>query len=223
MNKIGTIQSIQVGKPARYPIPAVLESTSESWRTSFFRSPDPQPRWLFTTHLEGNEQADKKNHGKPGQAVLLYAASHYPLWQEELDRPEIGPGGFGENLTVADLTEETVCIGDIYAIGEARIQVSGPRYPCTKIERRWASPGLTDRAAATGRTGWYCSVLQEGRIEPGLPLMLIERPYPEWTVALVNDFAHSRNHDIEKAMALAACPLLNEFWGPLVVKRARSR
>ena len=60
-------------------------------------------------------------------------------------------------------------------------------------------------------------------IEPGTPLMLIERPYPQWTIALTNDFGHFRNHDVETAKALAACPLLNEFWQELVVRRAQGR
>src|SRR5205823_12868596 len=142
----------------------------------------------YTTHLDGNVQADMKHHGSLNQAVLMYAAAHYPLWQRELDLPEIGPGGFGENFTVDGLTEETVCIGDIYALGEAQIQVTGPRYPCYKIERRWALPGLTARAAETGRTGWYCRVIREGMIEPGTAITLVERPYAQWTVALTNDF-----------------------------------
>jgi len=180
-----------------------------------------QTRWLYTTHLEGNVQADTRHHGQLTQAVLLYAATHYPLWQEELGRPEIGPGGFGENFTVSGLSEETACIGDIYALGEARIQVTGPRYPCWKIERRWQIEGLTARVAETGRTGWYCRVLQEGMIEPDMPITLIERPYPQWAIALVNDFGHSRNKDVEMAKALAACPLLVEMWQRLVVRRAK--
>ncbi len=211
--QIGVLQSVQVGTPKRY-------GTVGGWKTSFFREPSRQPRWLYTTHLDGNQQADTKNHGQLHQAVLLYAAAHYPLWREELNRPEIGPGGFGENFTIEGLSEQTACIGDIYAIGEARIQVTGPRYPCWKIERRWGLPGLTDRVAATGRTGWYCRVLHEGLIEPGTVIALVERPYPQWTVALTNDFGHFRNHDVTTAHALAACPLLHEFWQKLVVKRA---
>ena len=74
--------------------------------------------------------------------------------------------------------------------------------------------------AETERTGWYCRVVREGLVEPGLPVALVERPYPEWTVALVNDFGHFRNRDVETARALAACPLLNEWWRRLVVRRA---
>lgn len=224
MTQIGILQSVQVGKPEQYYIENAnvadeANIQERSWETSFFRVPTPQPRWLYTTHLEGNRQADTENHGTLGQAVLLYAAAHYPLWQAELGRQEIGPGGFGENFTVNGLTEQTACIGDIYAIGEAQIQVTGPRYPCWKIEQRWGIEGLTARVAATGRTGWYCRVVREGMIEPGVPLMLVERPYPRWTIALTNDFGHSRNHDIETAQALAACPLLAEFWQQLVIRR----
>jgi MOSC domain-containing protein YiiM len=217
---IGILQSIQVGTPHSYGVSNATDPMQHSWQTSFFRTPSSEPRWLYTTHLAGNAQADLKHHGRPEQAVLLYAASHYPHWQAELGRQDIGPGGFGENFTLDGLSEETASIGDIYALGEAQIQVTGPRYPCWKIERRWGSAGMTARAAETGRTGWYCRVLHEGMIEPGMPVTLVERPYPEWTVALTNDFGNGRNTDVEKAQALASCPLLQEFWQELVVRSA---
>ncbi len=118
------------------------------------------------------------------------------------------------------VTDATVCIGDTFAIGEARIQVTGPRYPCVKIGRRWGLPTLTARVAESGRTGWYCRVLGEGWVESGLPLTLIERPHPEVPVALINDFGHGRNRDVAAARAVAACPLLEEWWQVLVVRRA---
>jgi MOSC domain-containing protein YiiM len=218
--QIAVLASIQVGTPHRYGVEGAPQAIDRAWTTSFFREPSPVKRWLFTTHLEGNAQADTRNHGRPDQAVLLYAEAHYALWRAELGRPELGPGGFGENFTMAGLIEETACIGDTYGIGEARVQVSGPRYPCWKIERRWRLPGLTDRVAATGRTGWYCRVLREGEVAPGMPVTLLDRPYPAFTVALVNDFGHCRGGDETVARALAACPLLNEWWRDLVLRRA---
>ncbi len=220
---VGVLQSVQVGTPHRYGTTGAQEVLERAWRTSFFRTPSAESRWLYTTHLEGNKQGDLKHHGSLDQAVLLYAATNYPLWQEELGRQDIGPGGFGENFTVDGLSEETACVGDIYALGEARIQVSGPRYPCWKIERRWGMAGLTAKAGETGRTGWYCRVLQEGLIELGMPITLIERPYPAWTIALINSFAHHHNRDVETAQAIAACPLLNEFWQRYIVKWAMGK
>ncbi len=172
ITRVGILQSVQVGTPQRYLTASATDGMEHSWETSFFRVPSAQP------------QADTKNHGQLSQAILLYAAAHYPIWQAELNRPEIGPGGFGENFTVDGLTEATACIGDIYAIGEAQIQVTGPRYPCGKIERRWDIEGLTTRVAETGRTGWFCRVVREGMVEPGMFVTLIERPYPEWTLKI---------------------------------------
>lgn len=221
--QIGVLGSVQVGTPRRYTAESADDGAGRSWETSFVRPPDARRRWLATTHLDGNAQADTKNHGSPDQAVLLYAAAHYPRWWEELGRAEIGPGGFAENLTVDGLTEANACVGDTNAIGAARIQVTGPRYPCFKIGRRWGIPDLTARVAASGRTGWYCRVLGEGWIEPGLPVMLVDRPYPRYTVALVNDFGHGRNRDVAAAEDLARCPLLVAWWQTLVVARASGR
>lgn len=221
--QIGVLQSVQVGSPQRYGVKGAADVMDRTWETSFFRASSGEPRWLYTTHLDGNDQADKQNHGKPSQAVLCYAAENYALWQEELGRTDIGPGGFAENFTIAGLSEATACIGDTYAVGDAHIRVTGPRYPCWKIERRWRSPGLTARVAATGRTGWYCEVLREGLIVPGSAVLLVDRPYPRWTIALVNDFGHGRNRDLTLARELADCPLLYEFWKDLVVRMAAGR
>lgn len=223
MHQIGSLSSVQVGTPRRYPADGsendADDGAGRSWETSFVRPPDPRRRWLGTTHLDGNAQADTKHHGSPDQAVLLYAAAHYPRWRAELGRPEIGPGGFAENFTVDGPTEATACIGDTYAIGAARIQVTGPRFPCVKIGRRWGIPDLTTRVAATGRTGWYCRVLSEGWVAPGLPITLVARPHPDVSVALVNDFGHGRNRDLAAAQRVAACPLLVEWWQRFVVAR----
>src|SRR5271165_6343100 len=112
---VGTIASLQVGAPKQHPTSLPLNGR-KTWETSFFRAPAADPRWLFKTHLEGNRQADTENHGKWNQVMLLYANAHYSHWQAELDLPDIGPGGFGENVTVDGLSEATVCLGDLYAI-----------------------------------------------------------------------------------------------------------
>ena len=81
--------------------------------------------------------------------------------------PDLPYGAFAENLTVSELREDTVCLGDVYAIGDARLQVSQPRQPCSNITRRWDIRGLTQKVEATGRTGWYLRVLTEAFIEAG--------------------------------------------------------
>ncbi len=217
----GTLASMQVGTPHRYGTKDAPAKLDQPWRTSFFRAPSMEPRWLYTTHLDGNDQADKKNHGHLDQAVLFYAAAHYPAWEAELGRADMGPGGFGENLTVADLSEATVCMGDVYAIGDALVQVTGPRYPCWKISQRWHLDDLTERVAATGRTGWYASVQREGQLVPGMPITLTERPYPDVTIARVNAAAHGHHSDHAEAQALLASPALDAFWRKVIARQFR--
>ena len=219
MQPIATIESIQVGAPRTYRHPGTDDRPDVEWQTSFFRVPSPERRWLHTTHLDGNAQADTENHGQPSKAVLLYDGGHYARWRERPGLHAIGPGGMAENLTLAGLSETSACIGDVYQIGEARIEVTGPRYPCYKIGRRWGVRGLELDVAATGRTGWYCQVLTEGWLAPGATLSLVDRPFPAVTVALVNDLGHGRNRDHAAAVMAAACPSLPEFWRGLVLRR----
>ncbi|MBA3825094.1 MAG: MOSC domain-containing protein [Ktedonobacterales bacterium] len=218
----GTLASVQVGQPQHYGTEGAPAKLDQPWHTSFFRAPSAEPRWLFTTHLEGNEQADKRNHGTLDQAVLLYAAANYELWQAELGRDDMGAGGFGENFTVTELSEATVCIGDIYAIGDAVIEVTGPRYPCWKISQRWGIADLTDRVAATGRTGWYAQVRHEGQIAPGAAITLVERPYADITIGAINACAHGHNRDRDQVRTLMASPALDDFWRNVIARQLRS-
>jgi MOSC domain-containing protein YiiM len=61
-------------------------------------------------------------------------------------------------------TEEAVCIGDAFGMGEARVQVSQPRQPCWKLSRRWRIEDLAGQVQSTARTGWYFRVLVEGSV-----------------------------------------------------------
>jgi MOSC domain-containing protein YiiM len=210
--------SIQVGMPTPYGTEGAADEMDRAWVTSFVRQPVEGRIWFGRENLAGNQQADTKNHGGPDKAALCYAASHYPDWRAELNRPDFPHGGFGENFTVAGLSEANVCIGDTYQIGEVRAQVSQPRGPCWKIARRWRIEDLTARVLASGRTGWYLRVLTEGYVEAGQPFVMLDRPYPQWTIARVNAIIHHRN-DPETA-ALGACPLLSSALRERLTTRA---
>jgi MOSC domain-containing protein YiiM len=199
--------SIQAALPSDHGEPGAAQPMRRPWTTAFFKEPVAGPVWLARTNLAGDRQADLENHGGPDKAVLLYAASHYPRWREELGR-ELPHGGFGENFTVEGMDESSVCIGDVYDVGEARIQVSQPRIPCWKIARRWGIRDLSARVQRTRRTGWYVRVLREGHVAAGDAIVLVERPHPEWTVLRASDALYTRPHDVDEIRALAAVPAL---------------
>jgi MOSC domain-containing protein YiiM len=202
--------SVQVGRPRIVPPSGDGQPWDRQWETAFWKEPVEVPVRVRRLQVEGDGQAAVDIHGGSDQAVLCYSASHYPLWRRELELPEMSPGGFGENFTIAGQDERSVCIGDVYEVGEALVQVSKPRGPCFKISWRWRRPDLLGRVEATGRHGWYARVLREGLIEAGQPLRLEARPHPEWTVGAAGQVIRFRKRRPELAAQLARCEALAE-------------
>ena len=184
----------------------------QPWRTGFWKSPVDGPVWLGRTNLVGDGQANLKVHGGPDKAVLGYAASHYPHWRSELGMPDLKYGAFAENFDFSLLDESSVCLGDVYAIGDARVEVSQPRQPCKNITHRWKLPGLTERVEETGRHGWYMRVLAEGEVEAGDQVSLLDRPCPEWTVTRAFQAMRFRGTNRTEAVRLREVPALSEAW-----------
>lgn len=136
--------------------------------------------------LAGDAVGDTKVHGGPDKAIHLYPHDHYAAWAAE--QPSMAPhlsapGAFGENLSVSGLTEADVCLGDVVALGGARLQIAQARQPCWKLGVRFGLPILPRLLQKTGRTGWYYRVLEEGDVQAGDLLRLIDRPNPAWTLA----------------------------------------
>lgn len=216
--------SIQVGLPRTLGSERATDPLERAWVSGIFKESVEGSLWLGRTNLAGDGQGDLVNHGGPEKAVCVYPVAHYPFWQVELAARVLPYGSFGENFTVAELTEAEACVGDVYDIGVAggaQVQVSQPRQPCWKLARRWRIKDLAARVQRTGYTGWYFRVLREGYVEPNAALILVERLFPEWTVARANEVMHRRRgDDREAAAALAACPLLTKNWRHSLAKRA---
>ena len=194
----------------------------QAWTTGFYKVPVVGSVSLGRHNLDGDGQADLKNHGGPDKAVNVYPIEHYSYWKEDLRLADLSPGAFGENFTVGGILEADICVGDILEIGEVVVQVSQPRQPCWKLARRWRMKDLALRVQETGWTGWYFRVLRVGTVRAGAQLTLIERPCPEWTVAAANDVMHHRMHDTEAARALSACPSLSNRWRKTLTKRVET-
>lgn len=153
--------------------------------SAIFKSPVQGAIRVTPTGLEGDEQADLRHHGGPDKALHHYPAEHYRVIGEQWPQcaAMVGAGFLGENISTRGMTENEVCIGDVFRIGDVRVQVSQPRSPCWKIDRRLKVDDASRFVEAAGITGWYYRVLQTGTITAGDEIELVVRPNPWLTLA----------------------------------------
>lgn len=217
------VHKVFTGKTKNMGNPGAEDPMDREWESGIFKQEKDHQLWLSKTGLSGDEVGDKKAHGGPEKALFAYPIKHYTYWKQDLENDEIDMGGFGENLAVLEMDEYSVCIGDTYKFGDAIIQVSQPRRPCWKPARRYKVKDLALRIQNSGRTGWYFRVLQEGYIISGIDIELIDRPYPQWTIAACNEVMYLYKEDLRLADDLASCELLAPNWKRTLKKRLRGQ
>jgi MOSC domain-containing protein YiiM len=203
--------SIQVGTPRTVGTPGAENRMEREFTSAIWKSPVTGPVRVGRLGLAGDSVYDTSCHGGPDQAVLMYAASHYRRWEQELGR-RMEAGAFGENLLVEGLDEDTVCIGDVYRVGSVSFQVSHPRQPCVTLARRHQIPDMIAIVRSNGRSGWYLRVVVEGSVEAGDPVERVDRLNPEWTVRRAARAMLHRQQDPSEAAALAHCRGLSDEW-----------
>ena len=140
--------------------------------TGIYKSPVATPVRVTAQGFAGDLQVDRKNHGGPDKAVYAYTLENHHYWATTRGEPAYPPGQFGENLTVTGMPDERVHIGDIFRIGASLMQVTQPRVPCFKLGLKFGDPGFVREFLASGRTGFYLRVLEEGIVASGDPIML---------------------------------------------------
>jgi MOSC domain-containing protein YiiM len=135
-------------------------------------------------NLAGDDQADRRVHGGPDKAVYAYATEDTAWWEAELGR-ELGPGAFGENLTVAGVDVSGAVIGERWRIGTVELEVCQPRLPCFKLGLRFGDPKMLTRFTRAERPGGYLRIHREGELGAGDAVEVGRRPEHGVTVALV--------------------------------------
>ena len=143
--------------------------------TGIFKNPVEGRVAMRTLNLDGDRQADLTVHGGQYKAVYCYALSHYDYWKKELPGHDLPMGSFGENLTTDGLAEESVHLGDRFAIGSAEVVVTQPRLPCYKLGVKFQSDDMVKRFMASGRMGFYVAVTREGDVGAGDEIKLLAR------------------------------------------------
>ncbi len=174
----GRVTSVNVGRPAwlhtgRRVVPSAIGKT-----------PVEGPVAARGHNLEGDEQADKENHGGDDQAVYAYA-SEDAAWWSDLVGQELPPAAFGENLTLEGVDVSRARIGERWRIGSVELRVAGPRVPCYKLEARIGVTGFQKAFLHSGRPGAYLAIVQEGVLQAGDVVEIVHRPEHAVSVSLV--------------------------------------
>lgn len=159
--------AVSVGKPRD------VEWQGKPLRTAIYKAPVAGRVAAGRLGLAGDVQADLSVHGGVDKAVYAYDAASADYWREHLGRPELGPGAFGENLSVRGWPEAQVFIGDRFRIGTACFEVSQPRQPCLKLAKRFEDASFLKRFLESRRVGYYLRVVESGDIGAGDPIVRI--------------------------------------------------
>jgi MOSC domain-containing protein YiiM len=133
---------------------------------------EPNPVYINTLGVLGDEQADPTVHGGIEKAIYVYPHEHYPFWNtllsRELKRPmNLQPGSMGENFTITGLLEADVFVGDTLRIGDLEFVVTKLREPCFKFNARMGYKGAAKAMLQSGYCGWYMRVITPGTLNAG--------------------------------------------------------
>lgn len=181
-------------------------------QTGIFKQPAEGRVMLRRLNLDGDGQADLWGHGGAFRAVYVYSAENYSFWRQELGRDDLPVGTFGENFTVEGMPDDTICVGDVFRIGEALVEVSQPRIPCFKLALKMGIPNFQNRFLEQRRVGFYFRVLEEGEVGAGDPIKLVRRDPKGMTVRQVNDLLFFDKDDLEATRQALSIPALSHGW-----------
>jgi MOSC domain-containing protein YiiM len=205
-------------------LPRVVSAHGKEIESGIFKVPVSGPVVVNKLNLQGDGQADLSVHGGPDKAVYLYSWENILHWKKALQRDDLGPASFGENLTVEGFAETEVAIGDEFAIGTARFVVTQPRLPCFKLALALETPSIPKTFLESGRTGFYLRVLQEGTLQAGDLIYPLPSREPERvTIAeFVELYRRKRatRDQIRKILSLGALP---RSWKEWLISRGRLR
>lgn len=190
-------------------LPRQVNFRGEVVNTGIFKEPIQHRVKLRTLNIDGDKQADLTVHGGIDKAVYSYAKEHYDFWRKEFNGMSLPWGMFGENFTTEGLLEEFVNIGDVFQIGTATVIATQPRMPCYKLGVKFGRMDIIKRFLASGLTGIYFKVLQEGEVGVGDAIKLVSKDESNVTIKdIVRLFTTDKNdiQSMERAIKVKDLP-----------------
>jgi MOSC domain-containing protein YiiM len=149
-----TILSISTGEAKKY-IKNETEFQSTYAKDNFYDFVS-----IDKSGIKNDSLYDKKHHGGTDKALHIGSMKHFESFKN-IYNTDLDKLAFGCNILIKHYDESDICIGDIYSIGEVKVEVSQPRQPCWKIGALFGKEA-SRYVSKNHATGWYVRVLQEG-------------------------------------------------------------
>lgn len=217
------VKQIRTGKIKQLGQIEASEPMNRPWETAIYKELQEGRVLLMKTGLQGDQVANPELIDDYACVLFAYPAHHYEFWLDNLQVDKVEEGNVGENLVVDNADEFTTFVGDTFQFGEAIIQVSQPYEPNWHQSYRVQNLDFALRMQETGRTGWCYRVIEEGYVQAGVDLHLIDRPHPEWSIAAVNEVLYEKKDNLRLAYELSHCAALSLSWRRMLSDRLKGR
>lgn len=155
--------------------------------------------------------ANTKAHGGPDRAVCLYPYEHYIFWEKEFGK-RLSLPAFGENITTIGMTERAMYIGDVVQFGDAVIEVTQGRVPCSTISKHNGINPLLNRIVETCLTGYFFRVIKEGTIHANAELKLLDRVQENYSILRGNQILFHEQENIAAIEEMLQLKALSDEW-----------
>jgi MOSC domain-containing protein YiiM len=198
--------SVNVGQPRK------LLLNGQIVETGIYKEAVEGPVAVRRLNIDADRQADLTVHGGLDKAIYAYPTEHYAFWREQFPEMELPWGMFGENLSLEGLLEDTVHIGEQFQVGSAKLMVTQPRLPCYKLGIKFGRDDIIKRFLASGMTGFYFAVLEEGEVAAGDSISLLHSDEHQVHVADIVRLYRKDKYNLDLIRRVVAVEALPEEW-----------
>jgi MOSC domain-containing protein YiiM len=192
--------------------PKEVDFEGQKVTTGIFKEPIEGRVELRTLNLDGDKQADLTVHGGPDKAVYAYPTEHFEFWRKVYPNIEMPNGMFGENFTTEGLMEAEVNVGDVFKIGSSKVIATQPRMPCYKLGVKFGRMDVLKKFLASGRSGIYFKVLEEGEVGAGDSIIQIKKDTNRVGISDIVRLYASDREDIKTMRHAVKVEALPEGW-----------
>lgn len=172
--------------------------------SGIFKLPVSEPIFLRSRGVHGDHINNLKVHGGLDKACYVYGENYYNYWKELYPDLEWTFGMLGENLTISDVDESEIKIGDIYKVGAAVVQVSQPRQPCNTFAAKFGSTEVLKQFIEFEHPGIYFRVIGEGNVQNGDEFHLELRNQKALSVQEIFQLVYKKDKLVNEEMAKVA-------------------